>query len=65
MQMGEIVGLISKSERERLRFIREARAIYDSIFPPNDAADEQSDERTGKNGSTGQKRLAPSKGDAR
>ena len=32
--MGEVVRLIPKSERERARLIREARAIYDSIFPP-------------------------------
>jgi hypothetical protein len=33
---GEIVRFIPKSERERARLIREARAIYDSIFPPAD-----------------------------
>ncbi|MET3907010.1 hypothetical protein ABID59_001341 [Bradyrhizobium sp. S3.3.6] len=33
--MGEIVRLIPKSELERARLIREARAIYDSIFPPS------------------------------
>jgi len=33
--MGEIVRFISKSERERARLIREARAVYDSIFPPD------------------------------
>ena len=32
--MGEVVQLISKSELERTRLIREARAIYESIFPP-------------------------------
>ena len=32
--MTNIVGFASKSERERQRLIREARAIYDSIFPP-------------------------------
>jgi hypothetical protein len=37
MQMGETVGFISKSELERVRLIREARAIYDRIFPPADA----------------------------
>jgi hypothetical protein len=26
----------AKSERELIRLIREARAIYDSIFPPAD-----------------------------
>ncbi|MBH5397316.1 hypothetical protein HZZ13_05850 [Bradyrhizobium sp. CNPSo 4010] len=32
--MGEIVRFVSKSELEKARLIREARAIYDSIFPP-------------------------------
>jgi len=34
--MGEIIRFIPKAERERTRLIREARAIYDSIFPPTD-----------------------------
>ena len=34
--MGEVVRFVSRSERERIRLIREARAIYDSIFPPAD-----------------------------
>lgn len=34
--MGEIIRFIPKAERERVRLIREARAIYDSIFPPAD-----------------------------
>lgn len=34
--MVEVIQFVSKSERERDRLIREARAIYDSIFPPND-----------------------------
>jgi len=38
LPMAEIVGFVSKSELERLRLVREARAIYDSIFPPDDAA---------------------------
>jgi hypothetical protein len=33
--MGEVIQFVQKSERERTRLIREARAIYDSIFPPN------------------------------
>ena len=41
--MGEVVRFISKSERERLRLIREARAIYDSVFPPAAPVSEQSD----------------------
>lgn len=32
--MGDIVRFIPKSELERARLIREARAIYDGIFPP-------------------------------
>lgn len=32
--LGEIVRFISKSDLERARLIREARAIYESIFPP-------------------------------
>ena len=32
--MGEVIRFIPKSERERARLIREARAVYDSIFPP-------------------------------
>ena len=39
--MGEAIRLVSKSERERVRLIREARAIYDSIFPPADRIVEQ------------------------
>lgn len=34
--MGEVIRFASKSERERFRLIREARAIYDSVFPPAD-----------------------------
>jgi hypothetical protein len=41
--MGEVIQFISKSERERARLIREARAMYDSIFPPADWAGEQLD----------------------
>jgi hypothetical protein len=36
--MGEVVRFVSRSERERIRLIREARAIYDGIFPPTDLA---------------------------
>jgi hypothetical protein len=41
--MGEVVRFVPKSERERARLIREARAIYDSIFPPADPVREQQD----------------------
>ena len=41
--MGEVIRFVPKSERERARLIREARAIYDGIFPPADPASEQQD----------------------
>ncbi|WP_196235994.1 hypothetical protein [Bradyrhizobium japonicum] len=41
--MGEVVRFVSKSERERMRLIQEARAIYDSIFPSADPAGEGQD----------------------
>lgn len=44
--MGQVIQFVSKSERERLRLIQEARAIYDSIFPPNDPANAQRDKAT-------------------
>jgi hypothetical protein len=31
--MGEVVRFVPKSELERAHLIREARAIYESIFP--------------------------------
>jgi len=39
--MGDVIRFVSNSERERERLIREARAIYDSIFPPADPVSEQ------------------------
>ena len=39
--MGEVIRFVPKSERERTRLIREARAIYDSVFPPSDPVREQ------------------------
>ena len=41
--MGELIRFVPKSERERIRLIREARAIYDSVFPPAAPVSEQSD----------------------
>ena len=41
--MSQVIGLIPKSERERGRLIREARAKYDSIFPLADPISEQHD----------------------
>ncbi|BAL12808.1 hypothetical protein BJA01nite_44650 [Bradyrhizobium japonicum] len=34
--MGEVVRLVTRADRERERLIREARAIYDAVFPPAD-----------------------------
>ncbi len=39
--MGEVIRFVSKSERERARLIREARAIYVSIFPPAAVSEQQ------------------------
>ena len=41
--MGKVIRFIPEAERERVRQIREARAIYDSIFPPADPVSEQQD----------------------
>ena len=41
--MGEVIQFIPKAERERRRLIREARAIYDGVFPPSDSVNEQRD----------------------
>ena len=39
--MGEVIRFVPKSERERARLIGEARAVYDSIFPPADPVREK------------------------
>jgi len=44
--MGKVIRFIPRSERERARLIQEARAIYDSIFPPADSVSEQQDRRS-------------------
>jgi hypothetical protein len=41
--MGEVIQFISKAERERLRLIREARAMYDGVFPSSEPVNEQRD----------------------
>ena len=41
--MGQVIQFIPKAERERLRLIREARAMYDSVFPPSNSTNEQRD----------------------
>lgn len=41
--MGDVIRFAPKSERERARLVREARAIYDSVFPPSECACDQPD----------------------
>ena len=36
--MGEVVRFIPKAEQERARLIREARDVYEHVFPPADQA---------------------------
>jgi hypothetical protein len=38
--MGVVIPFIPKLERERAGLIREARAMYQSIFPPSDTVSE-------------------------
>ena len=45
-KMGEVVRFVSKAERERLRLIREARAMYDSVFPSSPSINAQRDNTT-------------------
>ena len=44
--MGEVILFVPKSERERIRLIREARANYDNIFPPTDPVREAPEAHT-------------------
>ncbi|MDH2349573.1 hypothetical protein QCM77_15285 [Bradyrhizobium sp. SSUT18] len=57
--MSNIVRLVPRSELERIRLIREARAIYDSIFPPTDAVGEPPDGRVSQGTQPGEKGLLP------
>ena len=41
--MGEVIRFVPKSELERARLIREARAIYDGIFPPDSTSEQRDD----------------------
>ncbi|MBR0944711.1 hypothetical protein ABIF65_002618 [Bradyrhizobium japonicum] len=43
--MTNVARFVPKSELERQRLIREARAIYDSIFPPVTLTGGQADDR--------------------
>ena len=44
--MGEVIRFVPRSERDRARLIQEARAIYDSIFPPAHPVGERWDKVT-------------------
>ncbi len=44
--MGEVIRFVPKSELERVRLVREARVIYESIFPAADAISDQGDDKT-------------------
>ena len=44
--MGGVVRFVSKAVRERLRLIREARAMYDSVFPSSQNINAQRDKTT-------------------
>jgi tRNA threonylcarbamoyladenosine modification (KEOPS) complex Pcc1 subunit len=39
--MSEVIRFVPKSEFERIKLIREARAIYESVFPSADAVSER------------------------
>jgi hypothetical protein len=41
--MDEFFRFVLRSERERVRLILEARAIYDSVFPPTDPVSKRQD----------------------
>jgi hypothetical protein len=51
--MGEVIRFVPKAERERARLIREARAIYDSVFPPDGPASEQPDKVSASHSANG------------
>jgi hypothetical protein len=41
--MGEVVRFVPKAELERARLIREARDLYEFVFPPADQASKHPD----------------------
>jgi hypothetical protein len=41
--MSDVVKFVPKSELERLRLIREARAHYERVFPPADQGEARTD----------------------
>ena len=46
LALGEVIRFVPKAELERARLIREARAIYESIFPSSDRAAGERRERS-------------------
>ena len=48
--MGQVIRFISKSELERARLIREARANYERIFPSSGAAEAETGSPEGHEG---------------
>ena len=44
--MSEVIRFVSKSERERARLIRRARAIYESVFPSGDPGNDRPGEKS-------------------
>jgi hypothetical protein len=51
--MDEVIQFVSKSERERIRLIREARAHYESVFPSADPAATQRDDASASHAGSG------------
>ena len=39
--MGEVIRFVPKAERERIRLIQEARAMYESVFPSAEPGNDQ------------------------
>jgi hypothetical protein len=56
--MGEVVRFVPRSERERARLAREARAIYDGIFGPTDLPKARGEEEP-----SGRQAADPNRGD--
>jgi len=52
--MDEFFRFVSRSERERVRLILEARAIYDSVVPPTDPVSKRQDGATASRWGIGQ-----------
>ena len=53
--MGEVIQFVPKAERERARMVREARALYDSIFPSDNPVGERQDKAPTSHAASGAK----------